>query len=262
MKYLVLASGSSGNATYLEVGEYCYLIDCGISMRQIQSRLQSKSLTLKRLDGIFITHEHADHISGLIPLVNKYHPKVYLTEGTYRGLYPKIRDNLDKSCVQFVDFDTPILEHPFMAKAIMSYHDALEPCGFRFTHEGKSLVYLTDSGYFPEAKLDSIANAHHYIIESNHDPVLLLESDRTWLLKRRILDDQGHLSNEDSALLIAQALGENTKVITLAHLSQECNTESHARKAYLDVFERQGFIVEDFQIRCAKQDEPLDLEEC
>ncbi|MCK7488284.1 MAG: hypothetical protein MZU97_24430 [Bacillus subtilis] len=127
--------------------------------------------------------------------------------------------------------------------------------------EANRLVYLTDSGYFPSAKFGEIANANHYIIESNHDPELLLESDRTWQLKRRILDDQGHLSNEDSAFLVCNVLGDQTKKIVLAHLSEECNTESHALKTYHQAFLKQGLIFEDFAIICAKQDEPLEMEE-
>jgi phosphoribosyl 1,2-cyclic phosphodiesterase len=261
MKYMVLASGSGGNCTYIEIEEKRFIIDCGISLRQIQSRLSMRNLFLERLDGIFITHEHADHVGGLIPILNKYKCKVYMTEGTYQGLHYKVKDNISQPLLQFVLFEDAIINNGVLVKAIMSYHDALEPCGYRFTHQGKSLVYLTDSGYYPKSKYESIANADHYIIESNHDPELLLESNRTWLLKRRILDDQGHLSNEDSAFLMANVLGEKTKMITLAHLSEECNTESHALQAFKDVFSNQGLIYDDFKIVCAKQNEPLELEE-
>jgi phosphoribosyl 1,2-cyclic phosphodiesterase len=261
LKYLVLASGSRGNATYLEIDEYRFLIDCGLSLRQIQNRLSMRNIELTRLDGIFITHEHGDHVSGIVAIANKYKPVLYMTEGTYRNLPYRLKDNLDERKVRFVRFEEPIDYNIFSIRAVMSYHDALEPCGYRFTHLGKSLVYLTDSGYFPTAKFGDIANANHYIIESNHDPELLLESDRTWQLKRRILDDQGHLSNEDSAFLVCNVLGEQTKKIILAHLSEECNTESHALTTYHRTFQKQGLIFDDFAIICAKQDEPLEMEE-
>jgi len=261
MRYLVLASGSRGNCTLLEIEDRVYLIDCGITMRQIQSRLEQKNAKLTRLDGIFLTHEHGDHVGGLLPLVNKFKPTVHLTEGTYRNLPKPIRENLDETLLRFVRFEEPYVNDIVVVKAIQAYHDALEPCGYRFVHRGKSLVYLTDTGYFPTAKYGELANADHYIIESNHDPDLLLDSDRTWQLKRRILDDQGHLSNEDSAFLITNVLGEATKKIVLAHLSQECNTESHALHTYHQVFLKQGMIFEDYAIVCAKQDEPLDWEE-
>lgn len=250
-----------GNATIVQIKDKQYLIDCGISHRQIQARMNTKHHPLTRIDGIFLTHEHSDHVNGLVPLVNKYRCPVYLTNGTYRGLHPKVRDNLKKEHLHFLTISQKLFLEDFMVEVIPSYHDALEPCGFRFQEEEKSLVYLTDSGYFPKSQLPAIANADHYIIESNHDPVLLLESDRTWLLKKRILDDQGHLSNEDSAVLITQALGEKTKTITLAHLSQECNTESHAMNTYYQVFDRLGIPLEPYKILCAKQDEPLEWEE-
>ncbi|MCK7488283.1 MAG: MBL fold metallo-hydrolase [Bacillus subtilis] len=86
MKYLVLASGSRGNATYLEIENHRFLIDCGLSLRQIQNRLAQRNIELTRLDGIFITHEHGDHVSGIVAIANKYKPTLYMTEGTYRNL--------------------------------------------------------------------------------------------------------------------------------------------------------------------------------
>jgi len=261
LNYTVLASGSSGNCTYLQTGEHAYLIDAGLSLRQIVSRLDVCNLVPSRIHGIFITHEHGDHISGLVTINHKYHCPIYLTEGTLQGLPSRIREAIPQADFRVIRYFEPITFPDLTVTPIMTYHDAIEPCGYKFASQGKTLVYITDCGYYPEKSYDVIRNADHYILESNHDPELLLESDRTWMLKRRIMDDQGHLSNEDSAYLLANVLGEKTKTIVLAHLSQECNTDEHALAAYRDVFTKQGLVVRDFKILCAHQDVPNETEE-
>jgi phosphoribosyl 1,2-cyclic phosphodiesterase len=259
MRFLVLASGSGGNATYLEIGQKKILIDAGISYRQIQSRAGQVGVSIKDIDDIFLTHEHGDHTSGLVTIQRRTGAKVHMTGGTYKNLSPRLRDNIDPNFVHLLEYQTPLILDGYGVTPFMTYHDALEPCGYRFMEQGKSLVYLTDTGYYPQKTFDAIRNADAYIIESNHEPSLLLDSDRPWLLKKRILDDQGHLSNDDSAYLIANVLGEKTKVIVLAHLSQECNTEADALRSYHEVFDREGLVMDQFQLVCARQDDPLAL---
>ncbi|MFA5007533.1 MAG: MBL fold metallo-hydrolase [Candidatus Izemoplasmatales bacterium] len=260
MEYIVLASGSKGNATILKHGDARYLVDAGISLRMIQSRLSLRGERLERLDGVFVTHEHADHVGFLVAIVNKFRCPVYLTEGTKRNLPRPVGTNLKETDFRVVKTDEPILLDGITVKPFATYHDALEPCGYKFTAGGRALVYMTDTGYFPEDRIDSIRNAEAYVIEANHDPDMLLESDRPWILKRRILDDQGHLSNEDSAFLVANLVGDRTRAITLAHLSQECNTPDKALSTYRSVFLEQGLALDQVRIVCALQDEPMEVE--
>jgi phosphoribosyl 1,2-cyclic phosphodiesterase len=242
----------------MEIGSAKILIDCGISLRQIQSRMEQMGGKIDRLDGVFITHEHVDHVMGLAALSNKFKMPIFMTQGTFHNLNKKIKESLTSEPVKIITFDEePLFLDGFTVKPLVTYHDALEPCGYKFTEAGKSLVYITDTGYFPNAAFDSIRNANCYVIEANHDPEMLLDSDRPWMLKRRILDDEGHLSNEDSAFLIANVLGEKTEKVVLAHLSQECNTPEKALESYAHVFLDQGLIFEDFHIECANQDIPL-----
>jgi phosphoribosyl 1,2-cyclic phosphodiesterase len=257
MKIMVLASGSRGNSTYLQIGNQHVLMDVGISLRQIQERLSALQLELTRVDAVFITHEHGDHVAGLVTIAKKFQMPIYCSLGTYKNLPRTIAERVDPSLFRFIEFNQPVIFDGFSALPFMTYHDALEPTGYRFTEAGKSLVYMTDTGYFPESRYDLLRNADVYIVESNHEPDLLLDSDRPWLLKKRILDDQGHLSNEDSAFLLMNLLGSNTKKIILAHLSEECNTESHALNTYSRIFQKQGLILEDYSIICAKQHSAL-----
>lgn len=260
MDYIVLASGSKGNATILKHGERRYLVDAGISLRMIQSRLALRNERLERLDGIFVTHEHADHVGFLVAIVNRFKCPVYLTEGTRRNLPRPVGGNLKDSDFRIVGFDEPLLFDGFSVRAFATYHDALEPCGFMFTAGGRSLVYMTDTGYFPDDRIDAIRNAEAYVIEANHDPDMLLDSDRPWVLKRRILDDRGHLSNEDSAFLTANLVGDRTRTVMLAHLSQECNTPEKALETYRAVFSEQGLALDRIRLVCALQDEPMEVE--
>ena len=244
--------------TLLELGDQTFLIDAGISPKQMHERLRIANKTIDKIDGVFITHEHTDHVSGLPTLSKKYQMPIYVTEGTYRNLHSNITKAMDVNLFRVIEIDKPIQLNGSVILPFQTYHDALEPCGYKFIHEGKSLVYMTDTGYFPTKHYHLLSNSHGYIIESNHEPDLLLESNRPWILKRRILDDQGHLSNEDSAFLMTNVIGENTKVIVLAHLSEECNTETFALGTYQKVFENQGMIFKDYHIACAKQAIPLE----
>jgi len=260
MEFIVLASGSKGNATYLKIGCGRYLIDAGISLRQIVQRLSERNEKMTRLDGVFVTHEHADHVGFLVAIVNKFKCPVYLTEGTRRSLPRAVGENIKDASYQMISYDETLLLDGLTVRVFGTYHDALEPCGFSFTAEGRNFVYMTDTGYFPAAKYDLIRNADAYMIEANHDPEMLLESDRPWLLKRRILDDQGHLSNEDSAFLLVNLVGDRTRLITLAHLSQECNTPDKALETYRRVFVEQGIDPSLYRLVCALQDTPMDEE--
>ncbi len=259
MKFIVLASGSKGNATYIEIGNKKILIDCGISYRQLLSRLSYFNKDLDDLDAVFITHEHSDHIKGLPVLARNQRMRIYLSQGSYNDISKRMLMDIDKDLFQIIKSEQLLDFGTFKVLPFLTYHDASEPFGYRLFENDKSLVYITDTGYFPQKKYDIIANAEAYIIESNHEVEMLLESERPWLLKRRILDDEGHLSNEDSANLILNIIGEKTKYIVLAHLSEECNLEEHAINAYNKAFYEEGIDIKSYQILIAKQNHSLEL---
>ena len=254
MEFIVLASGSKGNATYLEIGNDKILIDCGISFKQIKFRLAENGKTLEGLSKIFITHEHSDHVKDLSMVAKNIDVDIYLSEGTLSRLNKSIKYTIDSRRFKPISPEQTIEFNGYSVLPFNVYHDAIEPYGYRFYENGKSLVYITDTGYFPERKYELIKNCEAYIIESNHEVEMLLESDRPWLLKRRILDDEGHLSNEDSANLLLNLAGDKTKIIVLAHLSEECNIESKALETYNKVFLEQGVDVYSYRIVVAKQD--------
>ncbi len=259
MKYAVLASGSQGNATYLQIDDKEYLIDAGISLRQIELRLHEINIKLNKIDGVFITHEHIDHVAGLASIIKKFNPRIYLSKGTYEGIKNEIKEAIDPINMRYLKKGEDLFLNGIRVVMIPLFHDANEPLGFRFIENEKSLVYITDTGYFPEGEYELISNADDYVFESNHEPEILLNSNRYWGLKKRILDDNGHLSNEDSAVCICKVIGNRTKRVVLAHISRDCNLPEIGILRYKEIFEKYGYLFDDYEVFFAKQDETTQL---
>ena len=239
MKFNVIQSGSKGNATLIEHNGCVLLIDMGIPLKCLRDGLKAWNKQLLDIDALLITHSHSDHIGGvryLDPL------PIYCTEGTRK-----------KGDVNIVELEKEFEIGCFKILPIEASHDAPNTIGYVLTVDGEKLVYLTDTGYIPDRTLKLIKNADYYIIESNHDKKMLLKTHRPELLKQRILSDEGHLCNEDSAFYMADSVGPNTKEIVLAHLSQEANTPEKALLAYEKVFRKRKINTQNIKIHCANQ---------
>ncbi|MEC9485589.1 MAG: MBL fold metallo-hydrolase [Candidatus Izemoplasma sp.] len=259
MKLTVLASGSKGNATYLETASAKLLIDVGISHRQIKKRMADQGLIIDELDAILITHEHTDHIKGLTVTLKRHPIPVYVTEKTYQHMYFKTKDNIDARLMQFITtYETFIIKGVSITPFRVS-HDAEDTVGYVFEEAGKKLVYATDIGYLPKADLPLLKNADAYIFESNYDVTLLFTSNRPFYLKQRIDSVKGHMSNTDSAYNMTQLIGSNTRHIILAHPSRECNTKELALKTYTEVFTDYGIDMTRYNVVVAHQDIPTDI---
>ena len=236
MKFVVLASGSSGNATYIETKKIRLLIDVGISMRQIESRLVNQGIELDKLDAIFITHEHGDHVDNLVSILNKTKAKLYINEKSFRSLNPKILMNLQHHRIAFIRPDTKYTLQDLNIVPIELSHDAVNTYGYLFESDNKTLAYVSDTGYVPTKYIHVLSKMQAIIIESNYDVEMLLESNRPWFLKERILSEEGHMSNKACADILKVITNENTRFVVLAHLSQECNREEVARNNILKEF--------------------------
>lgn len=259
MKFSVIGSGSKGNVTYLETNNTKILIDCGLSFKQINVRLKAQDLNLQNLDGIFITHEHTDHVAGLDVLLRNLGSTVYMTEITYDSLKYKVKENISESLVSFI---TPYEKQVINDCEILPFsisHDASDAVGYVIYAEGKKIVYITDTGYLPLKDFELLENADAYVFESNYDVTMLFTSNRPFYLKQRIDSVKGHLSNNDSAYNMAKLVGENTKKIVLAHPSRECNTAEAALNTYDEVFTDYGLKIADYNLEVATQDIPTKL---
>lgn len=260
MRYCVLCSSSSGNCTYLEINNNVYLLDAGISYKQVVEKLGSIGITLKSLKGIFITHEHSDHVSGLSSIASKTDCKIYMSKGTYRGLNDNLKEKVSPLRFVFLKPDDEYELIDFTLKTIKLSHDALDPIGYSFIDSNqKELVYITDTGtLIPN---DNIKNKDAYIIESNHEPDLLLLSNRPWILKNRIMSNSGHLSNQSSARLFSSVYGNNTKSVMLFHLSNECNNKELALLSYNTILSENGIDTSLIDIVVSDRKEPTKIME-
>ena len=239
MKFIVIQSGSKGNATLVIDRGRVLLIDMGITLRTLKEALAKENLNIYNISAMLLTHEHWDHTAGI-----KYLPPlpIYCTKETYSS------DNV----VELVPYQQFELEH-FKITPVSTSHDVKNPLGFIIENEEEKLVYLTDSGKITVKTLQKLKNADYYIIESNHDPDMLMATNRPMFLKKRILSTKGHLSNEQSATYMTKCIGERTNIIVLAHLSEEANDPNVALETYKKVFEDAKISTDNIKIYCANQ---------
>lgn len=225
MKVKTIASGSKGNCTIVLCKGTNLIIDMGISYLTLKRSLEENSLSLSDFSGVLITHCHKDHTKGLATLINKTNLKVYIPEEMYESIkeyipYPKCIFITDEFNINDVEIEL-----------IHTSHDAPYSVGFIISHENKSLAYVTDTGYINRKYLSRMVGKDAYIIESNHDEVMLMDGPYPRFLKERVISDKGHLSNKTTAKYLRKIIGNNTKNIILAHLSEKNNTEKLALDA-------------------------------
>lgn len=239
MKILVVSSGSKGNATLIIDEGRVLLIDMGICLKRLKEALAYENLKLININAMLLTHEHTDHTAGisyLDPL------PIYCTKETYDSF------NVEP----IVPYEKFKIEH-FEITPVSTSHDVKNPLGFVIKTKKEKLVYLTDSGKIPSKTLTKLKNADFYIIESNHDEEMLMNTNRPWFLKQRILSAKGHLSNTQSATYMTKLVGDKTKQIILAHLSEEANCPEVAIKTYKKIFRDAKISLKNIKLMCASQ---------
>lgn len=249
----VLASGSKGNSTFIKTNNYNFLIDAGTNESYLEEKLNENGFSLKDINYILITHTHSDHISSLKSIIKKYKPTIILT-----GLMLKDMSFLkDYDSLLFLD-DNLIIDD-IKIDNIKTSHDTSDSRGYIISDNKSSLVQITDTGYLNHKYFEKLSNKNMYIFESNHNVDMLLNGKYPAWLKRRVSSDVGHLSNESSSFYLSKLIGEKTKLIVLAHLSEENNTPDIA----LDTI-RNEFLDKDINfsnIIAAKQNEKTELVE-
>jgi phosphoribosyl 1,2-cyclic phosphodiesterase len=242
MHFSVLASGSTGNAIYVETESHSFLVDAGFSGKQMESLFQKVDRKIDDLSGILVTHEHSDHIKGVGVLARKYNLPVYANEKTWRamdGLIGEVPIDLKFS----FDMETTKSFGSLQIESFGVSHDAAEPMFYSFHYGQSKIVIITDTGYVSDRMKGIISNADVFVFESNHDVQMLRMGRYPWNIKRRILSDVGHVSNEDAALAMGDVIGDRTKRIYLAHLSQDNNMKDLARMSVEQTLETRGFQV-------------------
>lgn len=248
MKVQVLASGSKGNVTIVLCDETKLIIDMGLPYLTVKRMLEEKKLSLDDFTGILITHGHSDHIKGLQSLIKHTNLNIFIPE----KMYIDLENVVPKSRCIFIDDYFNI--NDVNIELIHTSHDTNYSVGYIIEYNKKELVYVTDTGYINRKFLEKMKNKDIYIIESNHDEVMLMEGPYPRFLKERVISDRGHLSNKTTAKYLKNAVGEKTKYVVLAHLSEKNNTEELAYQETTEAIENK-----DIEVLVARQDEESKL---
>jgi len=226
MRFASLGSGSKGNATLVQEGRTCLLIDSGFSLRELEWRLGRLGLTAEAISAVLVTHEHGDHVGGVGPLARKYGLPVWATRGTVAGgqlgRLPDWRP---------LDVHEPLAIGDLAVQAYPVPHDAREPCQFVFDNGAVRLGLLTDTGSITAHIRERLGGMEALILECNHDETLLARGPYPPSLKQRVGGRFGHLSNAQAAELLGQIETGALRHVVAAHLSEQNNTEHHARAA-------------------------------
>lgn len=225
MKVQTIASGSKGNCTIVLCNDTNLIIDMGISYLTLKNSLEENSLSFDNFNGILITHCHKDHTKGLSSLIKKTNIPVYIPE----KMYDSIKEYVPYPRCIIIDDEFYI--NDIKINLLHTSHDAPCSVGFIIRNNDKSLVYITDTGYINRKILNNIVGKDCYIIESNHDEVMLMDGPYPRFLKERVISDKGHLSNITTAKYLKKIVGKNTKNIILAHRSETNNTEEKILEA-------------------------------
>ncbi|WP_085522460.1 MBL fold metallo-hydrolase [Tuberibacillus sp. Marseille-P3662] len=242
MRFSVLASGSTGNAVYIETEQQRLLIDCGLSGKKMQQLLDKVGKDPREIDAILVTHEHSDHIKGLGVFARKFQTPIYANAKTWQAMDGHIGDiALDQKFT--FETDTSQTFADIDVESFGVSHDAAEPMFFVFHHNRKKLALLTDLGYVSDRIHGYVRESDAFILEANHDIQMLMMGRYPWNVKRRILGDSGHISNEDAGAALTGFLGNTTKHIYLAHLSQDNNMKDLARLSVQQKLEEIGLCV-------------------
>lgn len=243
MKYYFLASGSSGNSTALvnDKGEIL-LIDCGIAINEIKRRLEKVGLNYEDIKKVIITHMHIDHSKSL---------RAFNCEDVYLHTLNQMNE-----FNQF-DYYEELEILGFKIYTLPMSHDSVGTTGFLITYKDEKMAYITDTGYVHENIQRIINNCDIYCIESNHDPRLLMLTNRPMYLKNRILSSNGHLCNQDCSYVLGNVMGPKTKQIVFLHRSTQANTEDMIIHTFKQTMKKMDVDYSSISIDIAKQDDVI-----
>lgn len=246
MRICNLASGSSGNSTYFETKNYKFLIDIGKNKKYIVEKLKSIGVDYKDIDYIFLTHTHDDHTSALKTFLKNHKASLVLTNKMYAEL--KDTDGLNVILYE----DNPNIEGLDIKSYKMS-HDVADCRAYVITENDNSIVYITDTGYLNSRYFKDMKNKTAYFIECNHDIEMLTHGPYPAWLQKRVLSDEGHLSNKFTGIYLSKLISDNTKDILLMHLSEKNNTEQCALDTVNQALKDND--ISNIRISCAKPNE-------
>ena len=252
-KVCTIASSSKGNCSFITDGETNILIDCGIKINELEQFCLANNITLNDITAIVITHEHIDHICGLKSLSKRIEPKVYCHEFIGKHINERLNINLQYNDVVLDGFSIGEIQiYPFRTS-----HDAIFPLGYTFVEGDKRVSIATDLGVVSDNVINNLIESDMAIIEANHDRQMLIQGVYPTTLKRRVVSELGHLSNDESARLISTLSEHKLRKVILAHLSENNNLPELAYSTVSTYLHRNPKLKNvDIEIEVAPAKEP------
>lgn len=242
LRFQSFLSSSSGNCTFITDGETNILIDCGANGKYITECLDRIDVSPDSINAILVTHEHRDHTLGVGILSRKYDIDIFASEDTWRGMEPII-GKVSHAHINSIQSKKRFLIGALEVTPFSIPHDAKGAVGYKLTSEGKSMAIATDTGHISDELFNNLKGCESVIVEANHDINMLRQGRYPFPLKRRILSEIGHLSNDDCGRLCAMLAKTGTKALWLGHLSKENNLPELAYKTVKDILEEQNIRV-------------------
>ncbi|MFZ5353964.1 MAG: MBL fold metallo-hydrolase [Bacillota bacterium] len=217
-----LSSGSSGNCIYVGTDESGVLVDCGISGKEILKNLMDIGVCNSTIKAILVTHEHSDHVRSVGIVSRKLNIPIYANIKTWEGMMDSI-GSIKSENIRTFNTGTEFEISGMSIKSFTIPHDAADPVGYSLNTGKYKVSIATDLGYFSDIVRDGIKDSNMVLLESNHDIEMLKVSKYPYFLKRRIMSNHGHLSNEAAGNAAYELLQSGVKDILLGHLSKENN---------------------------------------
>jgi len=258
-RFCTLYSGSSGNASFIGTEREGILIDIGKNAKQTVLALSRLDLLPEQIRAVFITHEHVDYIAGLRVFCKKYHVPVYASLGTLEALDAAGHLAGDFPVFRMEDYAEVGALH---VECFHTSHDCAEGLGYSVTlSDGKRVCTATDTGVVTPEMAHAVLGADTVLLESNHDIAMLQNGPYPYPLKRRILGDRGHLSNDAAADMVGALLESGTKQVILGHLSLENNCPELALQSSVSKLQELHAVAgKDMNVLVAPRNDALSLE--
>lgn len=258
MRFIPLFSGSSGNALLLEAGSVRVLIDAGLPAKSIEQALGQAGIPPETLSALLITHEHTDHIRGVGAMARRYRLPVYANAATWEAMEDKL-GKLPPSVLRVFETGRNFYLKELNILPFATPHDAAESVGYAFTYKGCRMCSVTDVGHVDHSLLDILAGSRLLFLESNHDEDMLKAGPYPYQLKRRILSERGHLSNNSAGKALCKLYARGVRNVILGHLSRENNYEELALATVKSALLMEDVPEAEMHIAVAHRDRPTGI---